>query len=618
MEAPQKKPWKDDYSSESHSEKSDSEESKKEDDGKKKVGCSELRYKLTDAFNPPHTEGFGQFPSFISKHGDKVFIGVSQTILTHRDAAGILYANVDGKLEKIAFIPGDPAFPNTESAVASPDFSLFAVAEDDGGELGRIRLFKFYCGKFKLISSVLLPGFIASTFGLNFGRFAFSADNKFLAASFINSTDQNDNILTRLAVFSVPCLKLVAFEDNQPGFPAGPSFFDLWDKCSCKFRRFITNAYDANTLEEDGSLTPHCPAVLRVYELIHSEKCKCHKDKDWGKEKKDYKRDEEKHDKCEKDWDKCCKKYEEDKKEYDEDKKGWGKCCKEWEKRCDDWEKKKCKHEEKKCHDKCEEKKWKEEKKHWEEEKKEWDDNCKKWEKRCEDWDKCKKEWKNAKDDYEKEEKDYEKEEKDYEKDKKEHKKDKKEHKYKLHLVASELLPAAASSVSPFIEQCKQEKILIGVGTSRIINPEDPSLFFETSSSFIPGDDHNLRVYQFDAKKLKLVYREHIDGSLNEIAWYPDGKYLAFPQVVSRFAPDSIVNQGAAIGTRRVVIDKCHCLDLPCGSRQILPSASPFAYTSYSANGKWFLNTGTDSNSGVNNLALYYVKNSADEKPVVY
>jgi hypothetical protein len=235
----------------------------------KKIKCFEdtLQLKLTDSFTPARIGDFTQGPVNISKNGDKVFVGTLAFDATASDPVAILYSNAAGKLVEIGRILDDPDFPNAESVAASADFTRFIVAEDNGVDTGRLRLFSFSGGSFQLLATkALSSSFLAETGAMNFGTFAFSADTKYVAISYLNNNEGGVGT-SRLEIYDANNLNLITFIDGQPGFPnTGANFFDLTDKHGKK-HHYLVGTYVKSTIDEFFDITFSAPATLIVYEF---------------------------------------------------------------------------------------------------------------------------------------------------------------------------------------------------------------------------------------------------------------------------------------------------------------------------------------------------------------
>lgn len=183
--------------------------------------------------------------------------------------------------------------------------------------------------------------------------------------------------------------------------------------------------------------------------------------------------------------------------------------------------------------------------------------------------------------------------------------------------------PQSVGAAVPFISPSGRS-VNVVVGCALAVNAAGPTGPFEPSvynvsngedNTLIPGDNRNLRIYNFNGKRAKLIYAKHLDTSIGTVAWYPNGKEFALllgaggtnlvngncsnfyppstsPNVVQLFTFNRVDNENVTVRPASVAI-----------------TAPPSAILDFSANGKWFLvgGGGTISASAINSTSLYAV-----------
>lgn len=190
-----------------------------------------------------------------------------------------------------------------------------------------------------------------------------------------------------------------------------------------------------------------------------------------------------------------------------------------------------------------------------------------------------------------------------------------------------------------FIEQAVgfnfecNDKTLIYVGTALSLNPNEETIYNDSAfhgglaaqANFTPPNSNNRRIYEFDGKHLKLVYQKHIDGSSRGAAFFPSEKLIAIGQTAGqlrllkpfRTANAQMINffdiEGSDNSKKGKLSDKRNKVNLVV-DQEAIPSSYSSQSLLFSANKRWFLNTGSQSAFspkqplGVNPVNLYRVR----------
>lgn len=166
---------------------------------------------------------------------------------------------------------------------------------------------------------------------------------------------------------------------------------------------------------------------------------------------------------------------------------------------------------------------------------------------------------------------------------------------------------------APFtIKPEKSIKILIGtelallpgeVTTTDITQTVPPNNNF----TFIPGDNRNFRIYEFDGKNAELIYAKHFDTGVLAGDWYPNGKEFALVLGAGFTNLQNISCSTSSVPTTAPNVIQLFTLDKnivnPASSAIVAPAS---AIIQFSENGKWLMvgggGQGTSSNVITTNL----------------
>lgn len=163
------------------------------------------------------------------------------------------------------------------------------------------------------------------------------------------------------------------------------------------------------------------------------------------------------------------------------------------------------------------------------------------------------------------------------------------------------LQPQTINSLVPFTYKIGS-KTFIAVAMDLAILPGQPTVYDlsqtipANGSNSLNGETENLRIYEFDGSKARLVYKKTLDTFLYDIAWYPDGKHLAVTLRGGFTNLFDIVCEGNyAYGTTYPTIFQIfdvtskgkHHIDLtPSDFPRVAPG---YPFLGFSKNGKWLI-----------------------------
>ena len=158
-----------------------------------------------------------------------------------------------------------------------------------------------------------------------------------------------------------------------------------------------------------------------------------------------------------------------------------------------------------------------------------------------------------------------------------------------LTLVAQAPLPQQASSPTVF---SKGRKASIGVGTVRANLSGEETIFTNSIPSFLANDNRELRIYQFDGCKLKLVLAKETGTTTNAPTFSSRGLVMVNEQAFDG-AP-GFFNFYSFNQRRLSFIDGTFV-------------SPPFITSVFSQDGKWLLLGGSNQDAQLNNINLYRI-----------
>ena len=132
----------------------------------------------------------------ISPNGDKVFAAYQIAVDNVNTLIAELFQNQNGNLVSFKTLHGDLEFNSIDSGVASPDFSKFAVLDDNQSTAdpkARLRLFdsNFNLLGERIFNDAYLPGY-------TFTGGSFSEDSRVLILSYVVRNDENQKSIIRI------------------------------------------------------------------------------------------------------------------------------------------------------------------------------------------------------------------------------------------------------------------------------------------------------------------------------------------------------------------------------------------------------------------------------------
>lgn len=195
-------------------------------------------------------------------------------------------------------------------------------------------------------------------------------------------------------------------------------------------------------------------------------------------------------------------------------------------------------------------------------------------------------------------------------------------HKRRLILVDETPTPHLAHVV-PFLTR-QRSRTLLSVTTPLVVSPGETSVFTQTevSRTFLPRDNNNFRLYEFNGHSLDVVLSKHFDSFLYDVAFYPDRKYIVLTmrsgsseglnvspyifmayelvryQIFQRTTTNDTVTK--SFYPRKVIETK------PASDPFVAPASYPLV--EFSRNGRWLIVGGSGHNSTVSTLNLYRVE----------
>ena len=227
---------------------------------------SQLQLTLSDVVN--NTNDYEEFQIQISNDGRLVFVANLQYFTPV--IAASLYRNDDGRLTLLGTLPWDPNFPTVSSGASSDDFSRFIILDQVAGTgigIGRLRVFTFdfTTNTFVLVGSPLIFDDVnLLQDSLNVSKFAFTADNRYVAVSYINTISSTPSFgaVLKIVDLTMSPFTVTSTVDFQ-GFSDGAYFFQLKDKRTKRPQTYVvlpSTGYNAQGVSIE-------PAQIAFYRL---------------------------------------------------------------------------------------------------------------------------------------------------------------------------------------------------------------------------------------------------------------------------------------------------------------------------------------------------------------
>lgn len=160
--------------------------------------------------------------------------------------------------------------------------------------------------------------------------------------------------------------------------------------------------------------------------------------------------------------------------------------------------------------------------------------------------------------------------------------------------------PQEVAIVLPYTFKTSKSTYVI-VALALALNPGEPTTLDVTqtvppnnNSTFIPGDNRNLRIYEFNGSTASLANAKHIDASLLSAAWYPSGNVFALVYTAGLTNLNNLTCSSSFVPSVQQNVVQLFKLSCCKGHLQVNPygiayTAPETAIEQFSANGEWFI-----------------------------
>jgi hypothetical protein len=182
-----------------------------------------------------------------------------------------------------------------------------------------------------------------------------------------------------------------------------------------------------------------------------------------------------------------------------------------------------------------------------------------------------------------------------------------------------EQVPNYVENAVPYIYQhCDRTLILAGAAFS-LLYPGEPTVNTPTPGNTgpipeqvtnTPGDADELRLYEYNGHSLKLLYKKRFNSSIDNVVFYPKGKYIGvLPRAGRSFdLSDSSEFTYNTFNLYKIdQSDKCKLNAVIVDNLATTPATNTSAI--FSANGKWLVLSGATGDPAGGTASLTYAFN---------